>query len=291
MTRPGRCRAIPLPREGRESYRESCLMSNAIQDCAPVRPVAPYFGGKRNLAGRIVPRLRAIPHHLYLEPFVGMGGVFLRRDFISPVEVINDASGDVATLFRVLQRHFNALCDMLRWQVTSREEFERLRAQSAETLTDLERTVRFLYIQRVGFGGKIAGRSFGASRTQAARFDVTKLVPMLEETHRRLARVTIERLPWADAITRYDTPGTLMYLDPPYWGHEEDYGKNLFSRADFECMAGVLAGIKGRFVLSLNDCPGVRECFRSFTLEPVETTYSNGREGAAKVAKELLISN
>jgi DNA adenine methylase len=43
--------------------------------------------------------------------------------------VINDWSEDVATFFRILQRHYVAFMDMLRWQVTSRAGFERLRAQ------------------------------------------------------------------------------------------------------------------------------------------------------------------
>jgi DNA adenine methylase len=34
--------------------------------------------------------------------------------------VINDWSEDVATFFRILQRHYVAFMDMLRWQVTSR---------------------------------------------------------------------------------------------------------------------------------------------------------------------------
>jgi len=35
-------------------------------------------------------------------------------------------------------------------------------------------------------------------------------------------------------IRRYDRPGTLFYLDPPYHGSEADYGRELFGRADFE---------------------------------------------------------
>lgn len=45
----------------------------------PVRPVAPWLGGKRNLAKRITSILDATPHTTYREPFVGMGGIFLRR--------------------------------------------------------------------------------------------------------------------------------------------------------------------------------------------------------------------
>lgn len=51
-----------------------------MTDVQPVSPAAPYLGGKRNLARRIVAMLRDIPHRTYVEPFVGMGGIFLRRD-------------------------------------------------------------------------------------------------------------------------------------------------------------------------------------------------------------------
>ena len=48
---------------------------------APVRPVAPYLGGKRGLAKTISERIKSVPHTTYVEPFVGMGGVFLWRQF------------------------------------------------------------------------------------------------------------------------------------------------------------------------------------------------------------------
>jgi DNA adenine methylase len=255
-----------------------------------VKPVAPYFGGKRLLARTVIDRLSRMDHHTYAEPFIGMGGVFLRRPTTSPVEIINDRSRDVATLFRVLQRHFQAFVDMLRWQVSSRAEFDRLMKVDADTLTDLERSARFLYLQKTAFGGKISGRNFGVSKTQPARFDITRIVPMLEDVHHRLAGVTIECLDWTEFLKRYDSQETLFYLDPPYWGCEGEYGRQLFSRADFARMAEQLATIKGRFILSLNDVEGVRQTFKAFTLEPVKTTYSVSA-GASSKANELLISN
>ena len=94
----------------------------------PVRPPAPYIGGKRNLATRLVARIEAIPHTLYAEPFVGLGGVFFRRRHAPAVEVINDLSRDVATLFRILQRHYVPFMEMMRFQLTTRAEFERILA-------------------------------------------------------------------------------------------------------------------------------------------------------------------
>lgn len=253
-------------------------------------PVAPYLGGKRNLARRIVAEIERTPHAVYAEPFLGMGGIFLRRAQAPKSEVVNDFSRDVATFFRVLQRHYVAFMEMIKFQLTTRVEFERLVATNPDTLTDLERSARFLYLQRTAFGGKVSGRNFGVSPASPARFDITKLGPMLEDLHTRLAGVVIECLPYGDFIRRYDRPETLFYLDPPYWGGEQDYGKGMFDRADFERLAGVLKGIQGRFILSINDRPEVRALFEDFTLTEVSTTYSVRGHGNTTQAAELIIT-
>lgn len=265
-------------------------MESHLLPATPAVPVAPYLGGKRYLARRIIERLAATPHRIYVEPFVGMGGVFLRRPFKAHSEVINDVSRDVANLFRVLQRHYVPLMDELRWRLTSRAEFERLLAENPDSLTDLERAARFLYLQRTTFGGKVRSRGFGVAPATPARFDVTRLGAVLEEVHARLAGVVIERLPYAELLPRYDREETLFYLDPPYWGNEADYGQGIFERADFERLAELLAGLKGRFLLSLNDRREVRQTFRRFKIEAVETTYGIGGAGRDGKAKEVLIS-
>jgi DNA adenine methylase len=220
-------------------------MNNELTIISPVRPVAPYIGGKRALSKRLVEQISQIPHTLYAEPFVGMGGIFFRRTSRPTKEVINDISRDVVNLFRLLQRHYQQLLDVLKWQICSRAEFNRLLALDPDCLTDLERAARFLFLQRTAFGGQVASRSFGVSRTNPARFDLTKLVPMLEEVHERLASVDIECLPFNLFIPRYDTPGTLFYIDPPYYGNEGDYGPGVFSADDFKVLRRQLDGIKG----------------------------------------------
>lgn len=254
----------------------------------PALPVAPWLGGKRNLARLVCSRIAATPHSTYAEPFVGMGGVFLRRALRPKAEVINDRGQDVANLFRILQRHYVPFLDTLRFQLTTRAEFNRLVATDPSTLTDLERAARFLYLQRTAFGGKVSGRNFGVARDRPGRFNLTTLEPMLEDLHTRLAGVVIECLDFADFIRRYDGPGTLFYIDPPYWGNEADYGRDLFRRDDFERMADQLATLRGRFLLSLNDRPEVRQTFRRFAIEAVETTYTIGQE--ARAAREVLIT-
>ncbi|MEO6359892.1 MAG: DNA adenine methylase [Sphingomicrobium sp.] len=263
-------------------------MTPELEPVVPVRPVAGYIGGKRNLSRRLVEIINWTPHELYAEAFVGMGGIFFRRTRRPRVEVINDISADVATLFRILQRHYQQFLDTLKWQLAGRAEFERLMRVDPSTLTDLERSARFLYLQRTAFGGKVEGRNFGTDRHGPSRFDLTKLVPMLEAVHDRLARVHIERLPYAELIRRYDRPGALFYLDPPYWGCEEDYGPGVFEAADFERLRALLDGIQGRFILSINDRPEIRALFVGMTIEEVGVNYSTTR--GVTPARELIIS-
>lgn len=264
-------------------------MMESMIPVAPVAPVAPWIGGKRNLAKRICAILDGIPCTTYCEPFVGMGGIFLRRTSRPRAEVINDAGRDIANLFRILQRHYPQFLETLRFQLTTRVEFNRLVDTRPETLTDLERAARFLYLQRTAFGGKVSGRNFGVAKDRPGRFNLSTLEPMLEDLHGRLAGVVIECLDFEEFIRRYDGPGTFFYLDPPYWGSEGDYGKALFSRDDFQRLSGQLAKIKGGFLMSINDVPAIRDLFSWARVEEVTTSYSVAGRGQNMAAAELLI--
>jgi DNA adenine methylase len=109
---------------------ESTYMST-LQDVRPVRPVAGYIGGKRNLARRLTAIIDRIECRTYAEPFVGMGGIFLRRSARPKAERSTISRPTSPRFFRVLQEHYPYFIDMLRFRVASRAEFERLRRIAA----------------------------------------------------------------------------------------------------------------------------------------------------------------
>lgn len=268
------------------------MKSTLLEPIEPIKPVAPWLGGKRNLAKRVTAILDAVPHKTYAEPFVGMGGIFLRRSMRPRAEVINDYGKDIANLFRILQRHYPQFLETLRFQITTRTEFERLKKSDPTTLTDLERAARFLYLQRIAFGGKVSGQNYGVSKERPSKFNMTTLEPMLEDLHSRLSGVAIECLDYFDFVRRYDSRETLFYFDPPYWGGEKDYGADMFGREDFTKMADQLRGIKGKFLMSINDVPEIRALFDGFRVQEVQVTYSVARKETARGKRaELLISN
>lgn len=255
----------------------------------PVEPMpglAPWIGGKRHLARRICERIARIPHRCYAEPFVGMGGVFLRRSARARSEAINDFHGEVANLFRIVQRHADALWAELELQLATKAEFDRLRGVDPAGLTDIERAARFLQLQASCFGGRPGG-VFGRDPKTRARFVPSRYRHIIRAVHRRLEGVYIDGLPYQDFIGRWDRPDTLFYLDPPYWGCETDYGRGLFGREDFERLAGLLRGLKGRFILSLNDVPEVRDLFAWARIEEEPVTYHLGH---GKRVTELVIT-
>ncbi len=247
-----------------------------------------WIGGKSLLAKTII--LCIPPHETYCEAFAGAGQVFFRKPE-SRYETLNDLNGDLVTFYRVLKNHLEEFCRQFKWMLASREWWEDWTRQlAAGGLTDIQRAAMFYYLQRLGFGGKVVGRTFGSGPQMRPRVNLLRLEEELSEAHLRLTRANIERLPYGEFLTRYDRPSTFFYLDPPYWGMEGYYGKELFSREDFASLASQLAGIEGKFLLSLNDVPEVRGIFAAFRIEAVATRYSCSRSTNKQVG-EVLISN
>jgi DNA adenine methylase len=252
-----------------------------------------YLGGKSKLAPRIVSMIPA-DHTCYCEPFSGAAWVFFTKE-PSKGEVLNDKDGELANFWKVIQNHLQPFLDYFKWAVVSRSLWESEKAKRPETLTDIQRAVRYYYLQRLAFGGRTDKRTFGTSATGPAGLDLTSISERLLEVHWRLARVWIENLDAIDCITRYDRPETFFYIDPPYYFNGRDYAAH-FEGSDWQRLLGALQALKGRFILSLNDCQEVRDLFAGFTQERVTLTYScgNGRTGGAARAatrSELLIHN
>lgn len=153
----------------------------------------PYAGSKGKLAKTIIKRLPE--HNLYVEVFAGAANVFLKKE-PSKIEVINDINKELITLYRVVQNHLEKFVRHFKWALFSREEFNRQLQSQPGTLTDIQRAVRFYYLQKSSFAGKVVGRNFGYSLTTKPHFNLLRIEEELSATHLRLAGATIECLPY-----------------------------------------------------------------------------------------------
>lgn len=244
-------------------------------------------GGKSRLAETII---RLIPtHRTYVEPFCGAGQVFFRKG-LSPVEVLNDIDGELITFFRICQSHPDEFLRCIKFHLTSRKWFEILQKSDPATLTDINRAVRFYFLNKTCFGGKAVGQNYGYGISAPTRFSPEKLPESIRAVHERLAKTQIECLPYQQILKRYDSPETFFYLDPPYW-LPLDYYEHNFRESDFKALNEQLHDLKGQFILSLNDRPEVRKLFSDFTIQAVDVHYSCGRKKTGKRNGEVLIHN
>lgn len=99
-----------------------------------------------------------------MEVFAGGASVFFNKE-PSKTEVINDLDKDLVTVYRAIKHHPEELYRQFKFSLVSRAEFEREKKVDPDTLTDIQRAARYLYLQKSSFGGHITGRTFGTSTT------------------------------------------------------------------------------------------------------------------------------
>ena len=237
----------------------------------------PYIGGKNRLAKQII---ALMPEHTtYVEAVcTAVLKVFFHKT-PSNVEVLNDLDFDIVNFFRVCQWHYEELIRYLRFCLASRKLHELHVKSDPATLTDIQRAGRFFYLQKNSFGGLILKQRFHYGVTQPSNYNPERIPKVIEQAHQRLARVQVESLPYERVLEKYDRPTTFFYLDPPYWGPK--LYKFNFTETDFTAMADRLSRLKGKFILSLNDRPEVRQTFARFHIERTELAYTACQAGEA----------
>jgi DNA adenine methylase len=248
------------------------------------KPIISWPGGKSRLAKYILP---LFPEHTcYVEPFCGGLGMFLARDSVKPstVEVVNDFNGDLVNLFRVVKYHSSALLAELDLCPNSRADFEAFIAQPG--LTDIQRAARWFMRRKNCFSG--TDTSFPCNRTSPLSSMENKLEDIRLLAH-RLDRVTIEHLDYRVCIARYDAPGTLFFMDPPY---AQDGGGDYkgWTVTQTEELADLLARTKGRWVLTVDDSAANRRIFGRWEQIPLTRNCSvNNVTSTPKDFGELVV--
>ena len=271
---------------------------------ATITTLANYFGGKNRLAPKLLDIIESHEHEVYVEVFGGFAGVMLRRKNPAPVECVNDISRDIVNLFRCVKHHPEELVRHLQWSVSSRDEFDNYLRINPESMTDIQRAARYLYLQSQSFNGfpaqetgMVGMTARWTTRRQSIK-DGSKFIWTLETMtervrvfHERLQGVSIENRPWRRCIELHDYPETLFYLDPPYPGFENAYGVDVFGPDDYAEIALVLSAIRGAFVLTISDTPEMRKCFKDFSILSTDVVYGTSWKDLSKRwNKEIIVT-
>ena len=244
-----------------------------------------WVGGKNNLKKRI---LEHFPEQYgrYIEVFGGAGWVlFAKEKKQGEMEVYNDLNGNLVNLFRCIKYHPEAVQQELVWTLHSREMFFNSLSQlNTDGMTDIQKAARFLYVIKNSFGS--TGETFATCPR-----DLSNTIEYLTRVSDRLKGVVIENKHYSKILKTYDRTDALFYLDPPYVGTENYYEAN-FTPDEHAALAVLLHQLKGKFVLSYNDCPLIRELYCDYNIDAFSRKESLSGTGKNKSDfKELIIKN
>lgn len=240
-----------------------------------------WVGGKSQLRKTIAEH---IPSDIgnYVEPFGGGGWVMFFKQRWARCEVYNDINKDLFNLFNVTKFHPQALIDEMRHTKPSREMFNYYR-DDFKPLTDIQRAAKFLTLLKYSYGGSMEHFGYGRTRSPKSHENV---LDTIAEVSKRLDHVFLENLDYSDILKRYDSAESFFYLDPPYYVDSVQ----VYSPIDHTDLRDRLKNIKGRFLLSYDDRPEIRELYRDFTIIEVsrKAMFSSDKK---KEYHELIIKN
>ena len=285
----------------------------------PIKALAPWFGGKRTLAPRIVELLG--PHTCYFEPFAGGCSILMQKP-PAPHETINDLHRDLVNLARVVRDPVAGaeLYRRVRLIPYAEAEFDaskatinhhRLRALPDPTeppdVDRAEHYLRWVWLGRngaagleprnkggmcirwAGNGGSPAVRWWGVLRSIAA-------------WRRRLSRVVITCRDGFDMLADIrDETGTAIYCDPPYLVKSDAYAHDFYAkpegadllRDDHDRLAEALGRFRrARVVVSYYEHPRLATLYPGWTKHAIEMAKAQSHAaGAIKRATEVLLVN
>lgn len=243
-----------------------------------------WIGGKSFLRKKIS---TFIPADIssYIEPFGGAAWVMFYKEKWANLEVYNDLDSDLYNLFTVVKYHPDELIKEIRFMLNSRELFYHTLA--AKPCTDIQRAAKFFYLIQRSYGGKMD--SFGTYRNglKGSGKSHANMVTRISDISKRLDKVVIENMDFAELIQRYDCDSAFFYLDPPYIKGADLY-KTVKKEFEHKRLRNCLNSTKGRWLLSYDDEPQIRELYKGFKIIEVNRKCSLGN---GKMFNELLISN
>lgn len=244
-----------------------------------------WTGGKKLLRKQIIAQFPdSSTYDRYIEVFGGAGWVLFASEKHAELEVYNDVNGELVNLFRCVKYHPEALQKELDWLLMAREIFFDS-IKKAEGLTDIQRAARFWIAIKESFGTDC--QSFGVRPK-----NLQNAVRFLRQASERLKNVVIEHVDFEQLLKTYDRKTALFYLDPPYY-EAEHYYPDRFQPEDHIRLKEALGKIQGRFILSYNDYPRIRELYRDYSIISVErqNNLTAKNQNNSKKYAELIIKN
>jgi DNA adenine methylase len=256
-----------------------------------------WAGGKTRYASTLV-SLAPDFTGSYREPFLGSGAVFF--ELRPQAAVLSDANEELVVCFRVVATEPESVMARLDEMPNTPEHFERVRRQHPQDLSDLDRAVRVIYLNKTSFRGLWRVNRRNEFNTPYGAYDRPYYNrTTLLRASKALTGVDIRLADFEQAVDEAEM-GDWVYCDPPYvplggWADFKRYTPGQFGKDDHVrlCEAMRRAAGRGVFVAMTNsDTPFVRDLFGGdFQIFRLATRRDINLKAVSRASSDLIVTN
>ena len=241
-----------------------------------MNPIFCRLGSKKLSAKEIIKYFPA--HETYVEPFVGSGAIFFRKEKVKN-EVVNDLDKTLISAYNLLKS-------------VNESQFERFKSlktlkQKQDFVNSTPRDrVDKLYQHILQSCNTFSSTGKGKLYQNHHQF---KKIKNIENYKSRLRGTKILNQDYKKVLKNYDSSKTLFYLDPPY---ENSKGLYEESDMDYEELERSVRSLKGFVAISMNDSPNIRRIFKDYHIVKISETQGTRIIGSKSTSRvDILIMN
>ena len=260
------------------------------------QPIVKWAGGKTRLLNELVSRLPT-QFERYFEPFFGGGALFYA---LQPGRAyLSDVNYELVLLYRCVRDHLPALVAELKRHPYEKEHYYWMRSRDPETLTNVERAARTLYLNRTCFNGLYRVNRRGQFNVPMGRYSNPVICDeaKLERASAALAEANITHAGF-DATMVEPTAGDFVYFDPPYQplsktANFTSYTSASFNEEDQARLADTVTDLANRGVhcmLSNSDTPLIQSLYKDFNIDIVMAPRMISRKASnRRPVREVIV--
>lgn len=276
------------------------------------KPFVKWVGGKRQLLGQFremglyPPKEFNSSTNTYFEPFVGGGAMFF--DLLPLKASINDINSELVVTYTTIRDNAEKLIVELNSgeYIYDKDVFLNIRAWELETVSELKRAARFIYLNRTAFNGMYRVNKSGKFNVPFGKYTSPQICDA--NNIRKVAQV-LKNTKVLNTSYKYvlddAKKGDFVYFDPPYYPVSKTssfttYSNDAFLEREQEELRDAFMELhdRGCFVmLSNSDTPFVEDLFSKYSNEGVAISRVSANRAinsnASKRGKvfEILVTN
>lgn len=250
-----------------------------------------WYGGKQKLSRQIISMLPE--HKRYVEVFMGSGAVFFNKPKANE-NILNDFNENLVNLFSTVRDNYDALAEKCYWTLNSRDEYKKfykLYQNGFKDIDNVTRAMMYLFLVRSSFNAQI---DTDFSEANTTTFNLL-LLARLKLAREKLDKVVIENMSFEKVIEKYDKPGTLMFLDPPYYVTSEEVGAKyyeyIFTVEQHDYLKLALKNCKCNWYVTYDDRKEIVDLYKEYNLYRLGVKYLAGATNKMIKKEELIITN